>query len=1436
MAGPIKKVQDLNKGLKNVGKSAKDSKSQIDKFGKAISELGSDERKLKTNQEALVKQIHKLADLYGKDFKSQAQKANQEINKQSAINQKIVNSNKKLISSISSLIALQKERSREETQAINLVLKQKKKEEAQRNKEIATQKRLAAQRRRALEPLGLAIKRAKAVGISFAKGTKTQIEFTKAYRKGGITLREYIRELNKLSSAEERARKATSKLADGQRRLNSSFGLGIRNTRNGGQAFSVFRSKLLLASFGVGLFTRATVDQVKAFGRQEQAVRRVTSTIISTGRIFKTSSKEISNFASELQKTTGISDELILESSALLLTFTNVEEVFNRAQSVILDVATAMGQDLQSATIQVGKALQDPTKGLSALSRVGIQFSEIQKRQIKEFEQLGETAEAQKIILTELEVQFGALAIAMRNTATGQIEAMNAAFGDLQEKIGKQMAPAVTSLSEIFKGIFENTTQSTITNIISLASGVTLAIGSFAAFIRIQKFAIVTTKSLTTAFKLGTAAFTKFGLIAKIVRAALIPLGFILTKTALDAKESTDEISILSANADNATQLLKRLIAEGGTQEADNFIDGLDDSLTKLAKGLSDATPTAGDFFDDLSESVDRASKGLITLDTLRKRIQERTGFDLAESAPDIQAGLTSSGRAVADGAKATKETVDNLKNLFSELTRSIEAVNKYKIAYERLKNSVDGFNQLSTTEQAIIFKVTDATDKLNTKLEKTNTLRGTSEIERFNEENIKLLVSLEEQSIAQKNQILNFEDSKQAIKDVINEQAKLIVEIRKQEIISKNNLKIDTDTVNVKNKLSDTSKLLNENTLESIASTEREQQVRAKFAQLLGISVGKVDELVSANQSLFASQRKLAVKKQTLELESRNKVLEDNINATDSLLEIEKAINDIRIQGGLEENELLELRAELVRQAELSAIRGISAQSQALDSQLNALSQGIGLNTEQFQLEQLRLNLIKEFPNATKEQLDMIEMIISKQKELNTLQTVKRMSQDVSASKRSTAQDFGGLQIGFDSGLFESTLQTADELLTINGDIGLVNEDILNSSIKRLQVQAEEIENRKLVNEIAEKNVMIDSQGNVIRGQANILATQTLEVLGQENTFLNRIRANLGLIGMSEEKRSKLRMNIKEALEAERTLLAKIMSLDPNAENIDAISDRFDNLTDMINNLDNTINDFNKGLSSINFDGIIQGASQAVEVFAQMQNVFAENFNLRTQASIDASNAQLDIEIQNLKALESFQRSSTRRQQARLKALNKEQEAARRQNFEDQKSLDLANAKTSGFAAILSALSTKPWYVGAALAVVAAAKMKQNVDAIKATEFAVGGFVQGPSHARGGVPIEVEGGEYIIRREAVAMYGKSFFDNLNRMQNMGTVYQNGGYVPNNVTNQNVSSGDINITFSNNILTEDFVEGDVIPVIENAIKTNRLNLTSGGNAVRINES
>jgi hypothetical protein len=90
-------------------------------------------------------------------------------------------------------------------------------------------------------------------------------------------------------------------------------------------------------------------------------------------------------FAGDLQKVTTFGDEAIISSQALLLTFTQVgEEAFPRAQKSILDVATAMGTDLKSATLQVGKALNDPIQGITALTRSGIQFSESQKAVIKQ--------------------------------------------------------------------------------------------------------------------------------------------------------------------------------------------------------------------------------------------------------------------------------------------------------------------------------------------------------------------------------------------------------------------------------------------------------------------------------------------------------------------------------------------------------------------------------------------------------------------------------------------------------------------------------------------------------------------------------------------------------------------------------------------------------------------------------------------------------------------------------------------------------------------------------------------------------------------------------------------------------------------------------------------------------------------------------------------
>ena len=57
---------------------------------------------------------------------------------------------------------------------------------------------------------------------------------------------------------------------------------------------------------------------------------------------------------------------------------------------------------MTNAAVLVGKALNDPKKGLTALRRVGVQFTDAQEDQIKALVKSGKTMDAQKIILREL--------------------------------------------------------------------------------------------------------------------------------------------------------------------------------------------------------------------------------------------------------------------------------------------------------------------------------------------------------------------------------------------------------------------------------------------------------------------------------------------------------------------------------------------------------------------------------------------------------------------------------------------------------------------------------------------------------------------------------------------------------------------------------------------------------------------------------------------------------------------------------------------------------------------------------------------------------------------------------------------------------------------------------------------------------------------------
>jgi len=220
---------------------------------------------------------------------------------------------------------------------------------------------------------------------------------------------------------------------------------------------------------------------VKNFDTQAKAIAQVEAGIRSVGGAIGYTSKELQKQASELQNNSLFGDENILKNvTAQLLTFTNIaNEQFARTQQVALDLATRLDGDLKSASIQLGKALNDPVANLSALSRSGIQFSKDQKILINSLVEAGKVAEAQNVILEELERQYGGSAAAAAAAGLGPFTQLKNILGDITEEFGKIIlegfSPIIESTKNLSLRFFDLSEQSK--KIIVIIAGIAAAIG-----------------------------------------------------------------------------------------------------------------------------------------------------------------------------------------------------------------------------------------------------------------------------------------------------------------------------------------------------------------------------------------------------------------------------------------------------------------------------------------------------------------------------------------------------------------------------------------------------------------------------------------------------------------------------------------------------------------------------------------------------------------------------------------------------------------------------------------------------------------------------------------------------------------------------------------------------------------------------------------------
>jgi len=147
---------------------------------------------------------------------------------------------------------------------------------------------------------------------------------------------------------------------------------------------------------------------VRAANAAERSSLKLQAIIKATGGAAQLSSRDIEIFAESVAKNTLASVQGARQAAGVLLTFKSITgQTFKDALTISQDLAEVGFGSINTAALQLGKALEEPEIGLSALRRVGVSFSKDQKDLIKVLALTGEKAKAQDIILKALKEQVG---------------------------------------------------------------------------------------------------------------------------------------------------------------------------------------------------------------------------------------------------------------------------------------------------------------------------------------------------------------------------------------------------------------------------------------------------------------------------------------------------------------------------------------------------------------------------------------------------------------------------------------------------------------------------------------------------------------------------------------------------------------------------------------------------------------------------------------------------------------------------------------------------------------------------------------------------------------------------------------------------------------------------------------------------------------------
>jgi hypothetical protein len=212
----------------------------------------------------------------------------------------------------------------------------------------------------------------------------------------------------------------------------------------------------------------------------QEGFAQLDAVIKSTGGVAGVTADMAKGLADSLQGVTRYSDDTIIAGENMLLTFTNIgKDIFPQATETILDMSQALGQDVTASAMQLGKALNDPIQGVTALRRVGVQLTDEQEGLIKAMVESGDVMGAQKIILAELTREFGGSSKAAGETLPGQLDILRHKFDDVKETIGNAILPIFKKFTDYITTKMPNITKFVDNKLIPAIKGIGDAINIF---------------------------------------------------------------------------------------------------------------------------------------------------------------------------------------------------------------------------------------------------------------------------------------------------------------------------------------------------------------------------------------------------------------------------------------------------------------------------------------------------------------------------------------------------------------------------------------------------------------------------------------------------------------------------------------------------------------------------------------------------------------------------------------------------------------------------------------------------------------------------------------------------------------------------------------------------------------------------------------------